>query len=281
MQYNMETYTIPFYQVDAFTDTLFKGNPAVVSLLKEWLPDETLQNIAFENNQSETSFIVQEGKELRIRWFTPGEEVNLCGHATLAAAKVIFENSEELTRIEFNSKSGKLTVTQEGDLMVMDFPRIDSEKVETPEALKEWLGTENIKECVFSEEQDFMAILKSAEDVKAFKPDYDILKALPGRGFTITAEYGKDGIDFISQFFVPKVDLGEDPVTGSAHCQLTPYWANILRPEWDGKSPISLTGEQCSRRGGIVTCELNGDRVKLKGQAVIYSMGSITIPKGI
>ena len=258
---------LTLYQIDAFTNQVFSGNPAAVCPLEVWLPDSTLQAIAEENNLSETAYYVPMGSEFHIRWFTPASEVNLCGHATLAASYVIFELTGHPTNtITFTSRSGELIVHRNHDLLVMDFPSQPPSPCKMPQTLRNSLGKEPIE--VLSAE-DYMAVYDEQDDILTIKPDFEKLKSLNLRGVIITAK-GRN-VDFVSRFFAPKFGIDEDPVTGSAHCELTPYWAKKL-----GKS--QLIGKQLSPRGGIVQCELKGDRVLLSGKAVKYMEGQIILP---
>jgi len=257
---------LPLFQVDAFTDTLFSGNPAAVCPLVTWLPDTTLQAIAEENNLSETAFYVSAGREFHIRWFTPTVEVDLCGHATLAAAHVILNHTgHESNSVHFTSKSGPLSVVRDTDYLVMDFPAQRPEGRQIPAELIAALGREPLE--LFSS-ADYMAVFHDEDALLSIQPGFELLKKLDLRGVIITAP-GR-ATDFVSRFFAPKFGINEDPVTGSAHCLLAPYWSERL-----GKS--RLTGRQLSQRGGEVVCEIRGDRVSLAGKAVTYLEGLITI----
>ena len=257
---------LTLYQIDAFTNQVFSGNPAAVCPLKVWLPDSILQAIAEENNLSETAYYVPTRSGFHIRWFTPSSEVDLCGHATLAAAYVIFELAAHSTStIIFTSRSGELIVHRSHDLLVMDFPSQPPSPCKTPQALRDSLSQEPIE--VLSAE-DYMAVYAEQDDILTIKPDFEKLKSLDLRGVIITAK-GKN-VDFVSRFFAPKFGIYEDPVTGSAHCELTPYWAKEL-----GRS--QLVAKQLSQRGGIIQCELKGDRVLLSGKAVKYMEGRIVL----
>jgi len=263
---------IALYQVDAFTDSVFAGNPAAVCPLGAWLDDDMLQAIAAENNLSETAFFVPEGEGFRLRWFTPTTEVDLCGHATLAAAHVIFEHlrpqrdSIELeSRIQFESKSGPLVVTRDGGRIRLDFPAIPAEPAEPPSGLVEALGatpTELLRA------KKLLAVFESEDDVRGIAPDFEALKRTAPYGIVISAP-GKTH-DFVSRFFHPAICIPEDPVTGAAHCVLTPYWAKRI-----GKT--TLHARQISERGGDVWCELHGDRVHLSGHTVLYLRGEIDV----
>ncbi|NOX36727.1 MAG: PhzF family phenazine biosynthesis protein [Calditrichaeota bacterium] len=259
---------IPIYQVDAFTSRLFSGNPAAVCPLPSWLDDALLQAIASENNLSETAFYVkQRDGTYRIRWFTPVAEVDLCGHATLAAAYVIFQKEGYSNEtIRFHSRSGPLAVKQTPDGLEMDFPAQPPIPCETPPALQEALQQTPVA-CWKA--QDYLAVFRSAAEIRNLQPDFSQLKKLDLRGVIVTAP--GNGHDFVLRFFAPKLGVDEDPVTGSAFTQLVPYWAERL-----GKT--SLTARQLSKRGGEVKATLVGDRVAIRGQAVLYLEGKIYIP---
>ena len=255
----------PIYQVDAFTDKLFQGNPAAVCLLESWPSDDILQGIAQENNLSETAFLVNNDQGFDIRWFTPAVEVDLCGHATLASAHVLFTiRKSDQKSIVFNSKSGVLEVVNNEDYLTMDFPAdIPAVEPQMP-GLLEALGLSDGN--IFRGKTDLMVVLENQEDVINVSPDFSHLKQLPVRGVIVTAP-GND-TDFVSRFFAPASGIDEDPVTGSAHCTLTPYWSERL-----GKT--KLTARQISSRMGELSCELAGNRVKLSGTAVTYLTGII------
>jgi predicted PhzF superfamily epimerase YddE/YHI9 len=258
---------LPIYQVDAFTNRMFGGNPAAVCPLDHWLPDEQMQAIAMENNLSETAFIVPEGDGYRIRWFTPTIEVDLCGHATLATAYVVHRCLEPGDRtIAFQSMSGPLAVRCEGDWYTLDFPARPGRVCEAPTAMVQALGRQprEVRKAV-----KYLAVFDTAADVAALQPDMDLVQSLDADGLIVTAP-GTD-VDFVSRYFAPHAGIPEDPVTGSAHCTLTPYWAERL-------DRTTLTARQISRRGGELRCELAGDRILISGQAVLYLEGSITLP---
>ncbi len=255
------------YQVDAFADHLFAGNPAAVCPLETWLPDAVMQKIAAENNLSETAFYVRTPRGFQIRWFTPAVEVALCGHATLGASYVIFNDDGcPGDEIELESKSGVLKVRREGDLLVLDFPAERPARVDPPAGLAAALGREPLE--VWLGKSDYMAIYAAEEDVASLTPDIAALGAVPGRAVIVTAP-GRQ-VDFVSRFFAPRVGVPEDPVTGSAHTKLTPYWSDRL-----GK-PV-LSAMQLSKRGGRLRCRMAGDRVEIAGRAVPYLTGTITI----
>jgi PhzF family phenazine biosynthesis protein len=261
---------IPLYQVDAFASGLFRGNPAAVCPLERWLPDDTLQSIAAENNLSETAFYVPNGEGYRLRWFTPGVEVDLCGHATLATAHVILEIRRETTssHVAFQSKSGKLEVERSGNLYALDFPARPPEECAIDPALNDALG---IRPKLVLGARDYLCVFESEDEVRALAPNLEKLAAIDRFAFIVTAP-GKD-CDFVSRFFAPAKGVPEDPVTGSAHCTLVPYWSKRL-----GKR--KLHARQISKRGGELWCEDRGDRVKIAGQAVQYLEGHTTIPEG-
>jgi PhzF family phenazine biosynthesis protein len=258
---------LPIYQVDAFTDRLFGGNPAAVCPLETWLPDATLQAIAAENNLAETAFFVREGDDYTVRWFTPEIEVDLCGHATLASAHVIFHREPGRESVAFRTlKAGTLTVTREGEMLAMNFPARPPEPVATPRDLAAALGKAP-REVLAARDQ--MAVYDSAADVAALAPDFAALRKLDCFAVIATAP-GENGIDFVSRFFAPAQGIPEDPATGSSHCTLAPYWARRL-----GKTRLEAL--QISRRVGKLLCTLVGDRVVIAGGAVLYLEGKITI----
>jgi PhzF family phenazine biosynthesis protein len=262
---------IALYQVDAFTSELFHGNPAAVCPLEEWLPDETLQAIAAENNLSETAFYVTTGKRRRLRWFTPGVEVDLCGHATLATAYVVLEIRRETSgpRVEFETKSGELMVEREGDLYALDFPARPPEPCETDPKLVAALGA---RPKFVAAARDFMCVFENEDQVRALTPNMEKLAALDRFACIVTAP-GRD-CDFVSRFFAPARGVPEDPVTGSSHCTLIPYWSKRL-----GKT--KLFARQLSRRGGELWCEDRGERVKIAGRAVKFLEGSLEVRQQI
>jgi PhzF family phenazine biosynthesis protein len=263
---------IPIYQVDAFTGEVFHGNPAAVCLLEEWLRDTTLQAIAAENNLSETAFLVSREGGYRIRWFTPATEVNLCGHATLASAHVLLTELEDAEApVNFHSASGELNVSMRPDgLLELDFPARAPRLAETPSLLTEALR--QTPEAVFAadnesgEVDNWLAVFDTEASVAALAPNFTLMQRLDGLGVIATAP--GTGVDFVSRYFAPKAGINEDPVTGSAHCTLAPYWAKRL-----GKD--RLQARQISRRGGELQCELAGERVLIAGRAVTYLRGQI------
>jgi len=255
------------YQVDAFTDRLFAGNPAAIVPLEHWLSTPLMQAISQENNLSETAFFVREAHGPRIRWFTPLSEVKLCGHATLASGWVWFRHIEPHSdTVTFDSLSGPLTVSRSGELLTLDFPAVTAETMQPPALLHEALGVRPL-ECHVAGE-DWMVVVDSAATVRELRPQIAFLKQLECRALIVTAR--GDDCDFVSRFFAPKVGIDEDPVTGSAHTKLVPYWAHRL-----GK--VALHARQLSSRGGELFCELRGGRVLMSGKAVPYLRGTITI----
>lgn len=258
---------LPIYQVDAFTDRLFGGNPAAVIPLDSWLPDNLMQSIAVENNLSETVFFVKEGDVYHIRWFTPATEVKLCGHATLTSAYVLFNILNVVDNsIHFTSLSGSLYVSKEEDgSMTMDFPKAEMTPCSTPQALWESLGAHPV-ECLKGE--DYMAVFEDEQTLLSLQPDFRQMATLPTRGIIVTAP-GEE-CDFVSRFFAPQSGIDEDPVTGSAHCALAPYWADKL-------NKYTLTAIQRSKREGHILCRVTEDRVQLTGNAKLYLTGSIEV----
>jgi PhzF family phenazine biosynthesis protein len=258
---------IPVYHVDAFTDRLFGGNPAAVCPLESWLPDATMQAIAAENNLSETAFFVREGDDCALRWFTPKVEVDLCGHATLASAHVIFRREPSRGSVAFRTvKAGTLTVTRTGEKLAMDFPARPPKLVAAPHGLAAALGKAPTELLVA---RDYMAVYDSSDDVAALAPDFAALGKLDCFAVIATAP-GENGVDFVSRFFAPAQGVPEDPVTGSSHCTLAPYWGQRL-----GKTYLEAL--QISRRVGKLSCTLANERVVIAGQAVLYLEGTITI----
>ncbi|MEE8399853.1 MAG: PhzF family phenazine biosynthesis protein [Desulfobacterales bacterium] len=257
---------IPLYQIDAFASRLFEGNPAAVCPLDQWLPDETMQSIASENNLSETAFFVPEGDGFHIRWFTPASEVDLCGHATLASAYVIFNIlGYGKDTIAFDSRSGVLIVAKDGEWLVLDFPAQPPVPCDTPEGIIKAFGMEPV-ECLKAE--DYVVVFEGERDIESADPDFAQLMKLDLRGVIITATSSR--YDFVARFFAPQYGIPEDPVTGSAYTQLAPYWASKIGPK-------RFSVRQMSARGGELTCEVAGDRVLISGKAVKYLEGEIDI----
>lgn len=264
------TVELPLYQVDAFTDRVFWGNPAAVCPLEDWLPDEVMQAIALENNLPETAFIVPVGDAYDLRWFTPATEVELCGHATLGAAHVVFTHLRpEWDQVTFRSASGPLVVSRDGGRMSLSFPVLDYEQVDPPRALLEGLGP--ARPVAVYRSMDYLVVFEDEERLRSVRPDQTLLATLDLRGVVITAP--GSATDFSSRFFGPKLSIPEDPITGSAHCALVPYWAQRLGRTW-------LRARQFSPRLGStlaidLECELRGDRVVLRGSAKEYMSGTI------
>jgi len=257
---------IPLYQIDAFASDLFEGNPAAVCPLEAWLPDELMQSIAAENNLSETAFVVPEEDGYHIRWFTPVSEVDLCGHATLAAAYVLFHIlGYEKDSIAFNSRSGILKVAGEKDRLVMDFPLQPPVPCDIPDAIAAAFDKPPV-ECLKAE--DYLVVFEDEGDIETADPDLDQLRKLDLRGVIITA--GSERYDFVARFFAPKLGILEDPVTGSAFTQLVPYWTSRTGAD-------SFHAKQLSARGGEVICKTAGDRVLISGKAVKYMEGKIRV----
>lgn len=256
---------LPIYQVDAFASEVFRGNPAAVVPLERWIEPERMQAIAAENNLAETAFFVR-GESPAIRWFTPMVEIDLCGHATLASAFTLFERLEPgRTRVTFDSRSGPLTVTADAGRLTLDFPARPPAPVAAPAALDAALGARPAEVLAA---RDLVAVFESEAEVRALKPDFAKVLALGVHAVIVTAP-GND-VDFVSRFFAPAVGVNEDPVTGSSHCTLTPYWAKRL-----GKR--SLRARQVSERGGELWVEERSDRVTISGHAVMYLEGTITV----
>lgn len=259
---------LKIYQVDAFTDKVFGGNPAAICPLAHWIDDTLMQQIAMENNLAETAFIVKDKDQFTIRWFTPAVEVDLCGHATLASAYVLFnhEGYEKDTINFYSPRSGALTVTRQAENLTMNFP---ADEVNPIELTDELLAPFKIApEAAFKGKTDFMFVFKTEEQIQALKPDLQKIESLQARGVIVTAR-GKD-VDFVSRFFAPQSGINEDPVTGSAHTTLIPYWSKIL-----GKDEMSAL--QLSPRGGVLYCRNIQNRVEISGQAKLYMIGDIFI----
>lgn len=255
------------YQVDAFADKVFGGNPAAVVPLHSWLPDRTLQAIAEENNLSETAFIVKSGFGWDLRWFTPVAEVDLCGHATLAAAHVLFRHEGfEGERVSFGTRSGELIVNRVGDDLEINFPSKEPAPCRAPEKLIKALGREP-SEVLAAD--DYVLVYETEDIIRSITPNMALLSEIDLRGVVITAP-GKD-VDFVSRFFGPKLGIPEDPVTGSAHCELAPYWGKRLKLS-------SMRAFQCSRRGGRIECRLaKNNRVFLIGRAITFMEATINV----
>lgn len=264
----MTRYTIPMYQVDAFSSQPFKGNPAAVCMMKDDIPDQILQSIAAENNLAETAYIWHQDHDFQIRWFTPTIEVDLCGHATLAAAFILFHTHiVKEDRIRFNSKSGPLYVTRESDgRLVLDFPVDDYMSVKCPDSVEIAIQSKVLD--FIKGKSDYLARVESEDVLKNINPDFSLIRQLSSRGLIVTAP--GNIVDFVSRCFFPQSGIDEDPVTGSAHTTLTPYWASLT-----GKN--TLTANQVSLRGGDLYCSLRGDRVFIGGYASLYLEGQIYV----
>jgi PhzF family phenazine biosynthesis protein len=258
---------IPIYQVDAFTSEVFKGNPAAVCPLKEWLPDEVMQKIAQENNLSETAFFINKKDSFDIRWFTPISELDLAGHPTLATAHVIIEELNlKFDKIIFKTKIGdSLIVSKKNNLLIMNFPSRPPELYNNIELVSEALRK---KPLALFRHRDAVAVFENEDDIKSINPDMEKLKELDCPAVIVTAPGSK--VDFVSRNFAPKLGIPEDPVTGSAHCELIPYWSKVLKKK-------ELFANQISERGGKLYCTHNGDRVTIGGEAVTFLRGEIDI----
>lgn len=256
------------YQIDAFAEKPFTGNPAAVIVLDEWLPKEVMQNIAMENNLSETAFVVQEGNIYNIRYFAPVEEIELCGHATLASSYVLFKIlKKEVDRLTFRTQTrGDLYVDFKDEVLTLDFPVDELQNAEIPEGTIESLKA--MPSEAYWGKTDLMLVFESEEIIRKMEPNFEMLKAVKARGIMVTSK-GND-VDFVSRFFAPLSGINEDPVTGSAHTTLIPYWSKKL-----GKS--IMTAKQLSKRGGTLYCEHRIDRVKIGGKAIHYLTGTISI----
>lgn len=255
------------FQVDAFTNEIFKGNPAAVCPLAAWISDELMQVIAEENNLSETAFFVENDAQFEIRWFTPSCEIDLCGHATLAAAHIIYsELNYKREIIEFNSKSGKLTVEKKNDWYTLNFPSEEIEEIVTPKLLKEALNVPILK--TYQGKWKLLVELENETTIKNLTPDFSKLTQLEASGIIVTSL--GDKVDFVSRFFAPKIGINEDPVTGSSHTVLIPFWAEKL-------SKNNFEAIQLSKRTGYLKCTYLNDRVEMSGQAITFLKGKLTI----
>lgn len=253
------------YIVDAFTDRVFSGNPAAVSVMDRWIPNELMQNITRENNLSETAFAVKEnGEDYHLRWFTPGGEIDLCGHATLATAYVILNYYDtDAPEVSFDTLSGRLTVIRRGDLYEMDFPAYKLEQVPVTDAMEDAVGARPVAAYMG---RDLLCVLEDEELVRNAAPDMDKVTALDGALLHITAA-GRD-YDCVSRSFAPKLRIIEDPVCGSGHCHIIPYWANALGRD-------SFKAYQASQRGGVLYCRVEDGRIKLAGKAALYAIAEL------
>lgn len=254
------------FQVDAFTDHVFGGNPAAVIPLESWCAEEKMQQIAMENNLSETAFFVKEGNQFHIKWFTPEMEIDLCGHATLASGHVIFNHlGYREDTIRFHYGGGSLSITKNNALLSMDFPSVNAEKTDISNLLSESLGGNPVE---LYQSRDLMVVYNSEEEIISREPDFIKMSEVDTLGVIITAP-GKN-VDFVSRFFAPRAGINEDPVTGSAHCMLIPYWAKRLKKN-------RLNALQLSKRIGKLSCEYKGERVEISGNAITYMIGEVYI----
>ena len=255
------------YQVDAFANQIFKGNPAAVCPLENWISDDLMQRIAEENNVSETAFFVKKDTQFELRWFTPTCEVDLCGHATLAAAHIIFtELNYKEPILEFSSKSGILTVEKNEDWYTLNFPSEAIEVIETPQILEDALNVPILK--TFKGIWKLLVVLENEDIIKKLTPNFSKLTELNAAGIIVTSKGNK--LDFVSRFFAPKIGINEDPVTGSAHTLLIPYWAKKLDKN-------NLEAMQLSKRSGYLKCNYLNERVEISGQAITFLKGELTI----
>ncbi|MEE8142389.1 MAG: PhzF family phenazine biosynthesis protein [Planctomycetota bacterium] len=265
---------LEIYQIDAFTSERFGGNPAAVVPLEDWPPDAVLQAIAAENNLSETAYFCRSGDEFQLRWFTPVAEVDLCGHATLASAYVLFEKLHHAgEKIRFRCRSGPLQVTRNGELLTLDFPEAVAEPVADEQMYERVAAALGARpEELLAAPRDYLAVFPSAEKVRDLSPDGELLQNLELLGMIVTAPADAESgsCDFVSRFFAPAVGILEDPVTGSAHCTLVPYWAKRLKRD-------QLHARQISKRGGELLCAYLPPRVSISGRAVCYLHGTITV----
>lgn len=258
---------LTLFQVDAFSEKIFEGNPAAVVPLKAWLPDERMQNVALENNLSETAFFVPTRNGFHIRWFTPLAEVDLCGHATLASAHVLFNHLNYAEKeIRFESKSGDLKVKKEKELIVLDFPASEIYEIPLPEKLIDAFNI-NPEKCIKGRD-DYMLVFSNEDEISQLKPDFRKIMESKTRGVICTAVSAN--FDFVSRFFAPAVGVDEDPVTGSAHTMLIPYWSEVLNKK-------QLVAKQVSQRGGVLHCKHLGERVEIGGKAVTFLKGELFI----
>ncbi len=259
--------SIPIYQIDAFASGIFAGNPAAVCPLSGWLDEATMLAIAAENNLAETAFLVAGDEAYQLRWFTPTTEVELCGHATLASAHLLLNVLGRChEQVAFDTRSGRLEVSRNGDLLALDLPTLAAQPCKAPQALIDGLGCRPQQLLLAS---NYLAVFEREDDVRSIEPDFRALARCHPHGVIVTAP-GKEA-DFVSRFFAPSHGIDEDPVTGSAHCTLTPYWAQRL-----GKK--QLRARQISRRGGELICEERGQRTRVSGRCALYLRGTIELP---
>lgn len=258
-----------YYIVDAFTDTLFKGNPAGVCVLQEAIDDAVMQSIAAENNLSETAFAVKRDGYYDLRWFTPKVEIDLCGHATLGSAYVIMNFFDTCAKeIRFETKSGPLAVKRTDDIYELNFPARKNRPAAVTAAMKQAMGVEILEAYFTNHDRDLLLLLENEQQVKNAAPDFEAIKPLASHAVTLTAK--GDAVDFVSRFFAPNMGIPEDPVTGSAHTGLIPFWAERLNKK-------KMTATQLSTRGGMLFCENGEDRVKIAGKAALYLQGEIFV----
>lgn len=252
------------YIVDAFAEKVFSGNQAAVCVMEKWIPDELMQSIAKENNFSETAFTVKEGNSYRLRWFTPGGEIDLCGHATLGAAYVLLRYYEKDSEsIVFQTLSGELRVERRGDAYEMDFPKYEYREIPVTDEMEQAMGVRPVGAYL---SRDLLLLFDSEETVVSLNPDQEKMKDLEGLCLGVTAKGSK--YDCVSRVFAPKLNVAEDPVTGSTHCMIVPFWANKLQK-------TDIVAYQASQRTGVLYCRLDGERVRMAGKAVVYSEGEI------
>ncbi len=257
---------IPIYRINAFSEERFRGNPAAVCVLEDWLPDQVMQGIAAENNLSETAFVVEKNNNYELRWFTPKVEVDLCGHATLATAYALKEHlGYKPEEISFRTKSGLLKAEYGGNVISLVFPKRKGEPCTAPDQL---LRALDVRPVEVLKSRDYLVVLKDEAEVRGVRPDFAALKKIECLGVIITSR-GKD-VDFVSRFFAPQAGIDEDPVTGSAHTTLIPYWSEKLRKK-------NMTALQLSERGGKLYCDDLGDKVKISGKAVTFLVGHLNI----
>ena len=254
------------YVVDAFTDSVFHGNQAAVCVLEQWLGEDLMMNVTRENNFSETAFTVKEGEKWHLRWFTPGGEIDLCGHATLGTAYVLFRFFEpEAEKLVFTTLSGDLTVTKNGDLLEMEFPAYDLKKVDVTDAMEEAIGVRPLEAYMA---RDLLCVLDDEREVRELVPDLEKIRQIDGLLLHVTARGKKE--DCVSRSFAPKLAVAEDPVCGSGHCHIIPYWADRL-----GKD--ELVAYQASKRGGTLYCRREGRKIFLAGKAALYSVDELFV----
>jgi PhzF family phenazine biosynthesis protein len=258
---------IPYYRIHSFTSEQYTGNPAGVCLLDHWLTDQVMQKIAYENNLAETAFIVREDDRFHIRWFTPAVEVDLCGHATLAAGYVIFDHTDfKKSDIEFTSRSGILKVGKNAEVFSLNFPADKIQKADLPELIKSAFIEKPLE--IFKGSTDYLLIFNDEKIIRNCSPDLEMLKKAEGRGVIISSK--GDKVDFVSRFFAPQSGIDEDPVTGSAHTTLVPYWSKVL-----GKN--EFVAHQLSMRGGELICRNLGNRIEICGKVHLYMTGNIYV----